>query len=59
MKKELGGKGIGSALVKYAVNVGKTDFRCAKVILDCSDENIGFYERIGFSCQDNGMAIIW
>ena len=37
----------------------ETDFRCAKVILDCSDENVGFYERLGFSCQDNGMTIIW
>lgn len=59
VKKELGGKGLGSALVKYAINVAKTDFHCAKVILDCSDENVGFYERLGFSCQDNGMTISW
>lgn len=59
VKKELGGKGLGSALVKYAINVAKTDFHCAKVILGCSDENVGFYERLGFSCQDNGMTISW
>jgi GNAT superfamily N-acetyltransferase len=59
VKKEFAGKGIGSRLVKYAINVARTDFRCAKIILDCSDQNVSFYERLGFSCQDNGMTIIW
>lgn len=59
VKKQFAGKGIGSSLVKFAIDVARTDFRCAKVILDCSDENVGFYERLGFSCQDNGMTIIW
>lgn len=59
VKKQFAGKGIGSSLVKFVIDVARTDFRCAKVILDCSDENVGFYERLGFSCQDNGMTIIW
>jgi glucosamine-phosphate N-acetyltransferase len=59
VNKEFAGKGIGSRLVKFAIDVAREDFHCAKVILDCSDENIRFYERLGFSCQDNGMTIIW
>jgi glucosamine-phosphate N-acetyltransferase len=59
VKKQFAGKGIGSRLVKYAIDAARTDFQCVKVILDCSDENVGFYERLGFSCQDNGMTIIW
>jgi glucosamine-phosphate N-acetyltransferase len=59
VKKEFAGKGIGSSLVKFAIDVARVDFHCAKVILDCSDKNVGFYERLGFSCQDNGMTIIW
>jgi glucosamine-phosphate N-acetyltransferase len=59
VKKQFAGKGIGSSLVKFAIDVARNEFRCVKVILDCSDENVGFYERLGFSCQDNGMTIIW
>jgi len=59
VEKQFAGHGIGSNLVKFAIDVARTEFRCAKVILDCSDENVGFYERLGFSRQDNGMTIIW
>lgn len=39
--------GIGKALVEKAVKVAK-DAGCYKVILDCSEENVPFYEKIGF-----------
>jgi glucosamine-phosphate N-acetyltransferase len=52
-------RGIGSSMVKFAVTVARKDFHCTKVILDCSNENMKFYEMIGFSYKDNCMAIIW
>ncbi|MGB8938064.1 MAG: histone acetyltransferase [Candidatus Nitrosopolaris sp.] len=30
---------------------------CVKTVLDCSDENMSFYERLGYSYQDNCMKI--
>ena len=41
------GKGIGSALVKRALEFATTH-DCYKVILDCSDGNVAFYENNEF-----------
>ena len=39
--------GVGSALLKQAIEAAKSA-GCYKVILDCSEENSTFYERVGF-----------
>lgn len=39
-------RGIGSALVAKLIEVAK-DMKCYKVILDCSDHLISFYEKVG------------
>ncbi|MGB7664231.1 MAG: hypothetical protein WBL67_15960 [Nitrososphaeraceae archaeon] len=31
--------------------------RCIRTVLDCSDENIPFYEKIGYSYHGNTMKI--
>jgi len=46
--------GIGRRLVFHAVGYAKL-LKCRKLVLDCSDGNIRFYERMGFSYQDNCM----
>ena len=49
-------KGIGFKLVKYATEQAAI-MGCVKTVLDCSDENMPFYERLGYSYQDNCMKI--
>jgi len=49
-------KGIGFKLVKYATEQAVI-MRCVRTVLDCSDENIPFYEKIGYSYHGNSMKI--
>ena len=49
------GKGLGKLIVDYAVNYGKQN-GCYKVILDCSDKNVPFYQRCGFQKKENQCA---
>lgn len=50
------GKGMAKilidALVQLARNVG-----CYKVILDCDDKNVAFYEKSGFKVKERQMVI--
>jgi len=46
--------GIGSKLVSHATSVAK-EMGCVKVILDCSNETMPFYEKLGYTYQDNCM----
>ena len=48
------GRGIGRALIRYLL--GRAEAAgCYKTILDCADEVIPFYERLGFRRHTNGM----
>jgi glucosamine-phosphate N-acetyltransferase len=49
-------KGIGFKLVNYATEQAAR-MRCVRTVLDCSDENIPFYEKIGYSYHGNSMKI--
>lgn len=42
------GKGLGKMLVQTCIDYAKIHY-CYKIILNCSDENIPFYEKCGFS----------
>lgn len=53
-KKEYEGMGIGSALVNRAVEFAKAN-ECYKVILDCSEKNTQFYEKLGFKRHEVSM----
>lgn len=46
------GQRIIAALVSYAQSQG-----CYKVILDCSDSNVSFYEKCGFTRKEVQMAL--
>jgi len=40
--------GLGKLLVGKLVNIGLNEYKCYKVILNCLDKNIGFYEKCNF-----------
>ena len=46
-RKGFEGLGIGSALINHALHFAK-GAGCYKVVLDCSDTNISFYQKTGF-----------
>ena len=56
VRKKYQGKGIGQEIVKELVKYAKKK-GCYKTILDCSDELIPFYEKIGFKRHSNSMRI--
>lgn len=45
-----------SRLVDTLVHIGK-HMGCYKISLDCSNEKVGFYEKLGFQCKNNIMYI--
>ena len=49
-------RGIGFKLVKYATEQAVL-MGCVRIVLDCSDKNIPFYEKIGYSYHGNTMKI--
>jgi glucosamine-phosphate N-acetyltransferase len=53
-RKEYNGQGIGSALVQKCIDVARR-LNCYKVILDCSQNNIPFYEKAGFRKHEVSM----
>ena len=54
-QKNTKGRGIGIKLVTFIVRKSKSTMNCYKTILDCQDELIPFYERIGFKQESNQM----
>jgi glucosamine-phosphate N-acetyltransferase len=53
-RKGYEGKGVGSALVSAALAFAR-EKNCYKVILDCSEKNVPFYEKIGFRRNEISM----
>ena len=54
--KEFRGKGLGKKIILYLIEKSRT-YRCYKTILNCSHENIGFYEKLGFKVNEVEMRI--
>ena len=54
VSKEFEGRGIGMKLVVSLLEKAKT-MNCYKTILDCKEELIPFYEKIGFRKESNQM----
>ena len=48
------GQGIGQKLIEEVITRSK-DAGCYKVILDCDDHMVAYYERAGFRKYNNGM----
>lgn len=53
--KKLRGKGIGKKMIDFATEYCMIN-GCYKVILDCSEYNIGFYEKCGYKQKGTEMA---
>lgn len=49
------GVGLGEWLVKHLKEIAITDKRCYKVILNCSNDKIGFYQKCGFHKKGDMM----
>jgi glucosamine-phosphate N-acetyltransferase len=49
-------KGIGKTLVTHCIDFAKKN-DCYKIILNCDQKNIGFYEKIGFTQRNVEMSI--
>ena len=56
VQKENQGQGIGGKLVAHAISYAK-EKDCYKVILDCSDHNVPFYEKFGFKKAEICMRL--
>ncbi len=55
-RKGYEGCGVGSSLVQRVLDEARK-FGCYKVILDCSDSNMAFYERFGFYRTESCMRV--
>jgi glucosamine-phosphate N-acetyltransferase len=56
VRAEYQGQGVGYKLVRYATEQAALT-HCVRTILDCSNENISFYEKLGYSHYGNCMKI--
>jgi len=54
VRKEYQGRGIGEKVIKALLEYAKKE-GCYKTILDCTDDLIPFYEKIGFKRHSNSM----
>lgn len=54
--KKYSGMGLGKEIVKHLVKMAK-EKGCYKIILNCGENNIKFYEKCGFTQKEIGMAI--
>lgn len=49
-------RGLASQLIKELIEIAK-DKKCYKIILDCSDENVKLYSKLGFKKWQNSMRL--
>ena len=49
-------KGTGAAIINGLIDIAKQE-KCYKVILNCSDKNVSFYNKFGFIKIENGMKL--
>lgn len=54
--KDFRGKGIGVELMEYCKQFAKEN-NCYKIVLDCAELNVAFYEKCGFKVSGNYMSI--
>lgn len=56
--KEYRNKGLGRLIIKELINIGINKMGCYKIILNCLDHNVKFYEKCGFQKVGNEMKYI-
>ena len=50
------GQGLGKKIIESLVNYGRQQ-GCYKIILNCTNNNILFYEKCGFTRKENQMSL--
>ena len=50
--------GLGKKMIEYLSNIGIKEYKCYKIILNCLDYNISFYEKCNFQKVGNEMRFI-
>lgn len=50
-------QGFGKMIIKHLIEIAEKN-NCYKISLDCSDDNIRFYELCGFSKRGNQMSLL-
>ena len=53
--KNIRGSGLGRIIIEHLVNFGFKN-NCYKIILDCSEKNKKFYEKLGFQKKEIQMV---
>lgn len=56
IRADFQGSGIGKSIMNYAIEYAKSR-NCYKVILDCSDRLVLYYEKFGFKKKENQMRL--
>jgi glucosamine-phosphate N-acetyltransferase len=51
------GMSIGSRLVKHVTEYAKNKMGCIKIVLDCAEQTMPFYQKLGYTYQDICMKI--
>ena len=54
--KKYQGNGYGKILINNLIEKAKK-FKCYKIILNCNEKNIGFYEKAGFQQKNVEMSL--
>lgn len=49
-------KGVASALMRKLIETARK-MKCYKIVLDCSETNITFYQKFGFKLKENQMRL--
>jgi glucosamine-phosphate N-acetyltransferase len=55
-RKGYEGNGIASEIIKELIELAKQN-KCYKIILDCNDNNLIFYKKLGFFKHENEMRL--
>lgn len=50
--------GFGKDIIEKLINIGKNEYKCYKIILNCLEKNIKFYEKCGFITAGVEMKIL-
>jgi glucosamine-phosphate N-acetyltransferase len=56
VQQEFCSRGIGKMLIEFLVSVAQEN-NCYKTVLNCSTENISFYQQMGFAVKGVEMCI--
>ena len=54
--QEYRNRGLGKMIINKLIEVGM-DHHCYKIVLNCNDQNVEFYEKCGFINKGNEMSL--